>query len=205
MLKKIALVVVALLVIFVAVVAFQPSEWSVQRETVINAPAAVVYAQVNDFHKWNAWSPWDKLDPNMKREFSGAESGVGATYHWVGKEDVGEGEMKIDSVTPGSAVGIKLDFVKPFEANNHVDFALVPAEGGTRVTWKMMGHNNFAMKAFGLFMNMDKAVGGDFEKGLASLKTVSEGEAAKAAEAEKKAAEEAGAAMVAAPGDAGTP
>ncbi len=206
MLKKIALVVVALLVIFVAVVALQPSEFTISRDTTINAPPAIVMAQVDDFHKWNAWSPWDKLDPNMKREFTGPASGLGATYHWVGKEDVGEGEMKIESVTP-SAIGIKLDFIKPFPANNHVEFIFEPAGEGTKTTWKMTGHNNFMMKGFGLFMNMDKMVGADFEKGLNGLNAVATAEAnlalAKAA-AERKAAEEAGAAAAGAM-DAGTP
>lgn len=200
MLKKIALAVVALLVVFVAVVALQPSEWSVQREVTINAPAPVVYAQVADFHKWVPWSPWEGLDPNMKREYSGAESGVGAVYHWVGKEDVGEGEMKIDGAKPGEALAIKLDFIKPFESDNRIDFTFTPEGQGSKVTWKMTGHNNFMMKAFGLFMNMDKAVGGDFEKGLARLTKVSEAEAAEAAEAaaaEKQAADDAV--------DAGTP
>lgn len=204
MLQKIALVVVALLVIFVAVVALRPSEFTIARDLTINAPAAVVAAQVDDFHKWGAWSPWDKLDPSMKREFTGPGSGLGATYHWVGKDDVGEGEMKIDAVTPGSSIGIKLDFIKPFPANNHVEFTFAPAGDATKTTWKMTGHNNFMMKAFGLFMNMDKLVGADFEKGLAGLKTVAEGEATKAAQAaaaEKEAAEEAAAAAV----DAGTP
>ena len=203
MLKKIALVVVALLVVFVAVVALQPSEFAISRETTINAPASVVAAQVNDFHKWNAWSPWDKLDPNMKREFTGPESGVGATYHWVGKEDVGEGEMKIES-SSATSTGIKLDFIKPFPASNRVEFTYAADGAGTKTSWMMTGHNNFMMKGFGLFMNMDKLVGADFEKGLAGLKTVAEGEAAKAAEAEKKAAEEAGAAAAAA-SDAGIP
>lgn len=204
MLKKIALVVVALLVIFVAVVALQPAEFVISREATINAPAAVIAAQIDDFHKWNAWSPWEGLDPNMKREFSGPASGVGAVYHWVGKEDVGEGEMKVDAVTPGALVGIKLDFIKPFPANNHIDFTFAPAGEATKTTWKMSGQNNFMSKAFGLFMNMDKLVGADFEKGLASLKTVAEAEAKKMAEqppTDAKPAEDAAADAM----DAGTP
>jgi len=178
MIKKILLygivVIVLIIAIFCVVVAMQPAHYTVERSATINAPAPVVFAQVNDFHKWQAWSPWEKIDPNMKKEFSGAAAGNGAVYSWAGNNDVGEGRMTITDSRPSDLIKIKLEFVKPFTATNATDFTFTPQGNQTNVKWTMSGDNNFIAKAFSMFMNMDKMVGGDFEKGLAQMKTVSE-------------------------------
>ncbi len=170
-------VLVVLLLIVLGVIGFiatRPPSFHIERSATVAAPAEVLFAKVSNLHNWAEWSPWEKLDPNMTRSFEGAESGVGAGYHWAGNDKVGEGRMTVTEAEPSSKVGIRLEFVKPFQAVNTCSFTFVPAEGGTRVTWSMDGKNDFMAKAFSLFMNMDKQVGGDFEKGLASLKTVAE-------------------------------
>jgi len=181
MIKKILLygivVVVLIIAIFCVVVAMQPAHYQVERSAIINAPAPVVFAQVNDFHKWETWSPWEKIDPNMKKDFSGSAAGNGAVYSWIGNKDVGEGRMTITESRPSDSIKIKLEFIKPFAATNATDFTFTPHGNQTNVKWTMAGDNNFIGKAFCLFMDMDKMVGGDFEKGLAQMKTVAEGAA----------------------------
>ena len=174
MLKKILLGIAVVVVLFVIIVALQPAEFHVARSATFAAPAEVVFAQVNDFHKWEAWSPWEKIDPNIKKEFSGAAAGTGAVYSWAGNNDVGEGRMTITDSRPGDLIKIKLEFVKPFTATNATDFIFTPQGNQTNVKWTMSGENNFVAKAFSMFMNMDKMIGSDFEKGLAQMKTVSE-------------------------------
>ena len=178
MIKKILLglvvFIVLLVVVFVCIVALQPSHYRIERSANINAPASVVFAQVNDFHKWEAWSPWAKIDPAMKQTYEGASSGTGAIYTWAGNNQVGEGRMTITESHPNDLIKIKLEFIKPWSATNATDFAFKPQGNQTAVTWTMNGDNNFMGKAFGLFMNMDKMVGGDFEKGLAQMKSVAE-------------------------------
>ena len=178
MLKKILIGFLVVLVALAIVIAMQPNSFSISRKGTISAPALVVFDQVNNFRKWEAWSPWDKLDPDMKRVFSGPESGKGAVYAWDGNDKVGSGSMTLTESKSGELVQIKLEFKKPFEAINDTEFRFAQEGGNTVVTWTMSGTNNFVSKAFSLFMNMDKMIGQDFEKGLASLKTVSE-EAAK--------------------------
>ncbi|MGV3625781.1 MAG: SRPBCC family protein [Archangium sp.] len=205
MLKKILIGLVVVIVLFVGFVATRPGEWSLARSASINAPPAIVHEHLNDFHEWQGWSPWDNVEGDeLKRTFTGPDQGVGATYAWEGKK-TGEGEMKITDSKPGEHVGIALKFIKPFEADNVVDFDLVKEGEGTRVTWRMNGKNNFMGKLFGLFADMDKMVGADFEKGLANLKKHAEADAAEAAAAEKKAADEAAAAVPTEAVDAGTP
>jgi hypothetical protein len=181
MIRKILLygivVIVLIIAIFCVVVAMQPAHYQVERSATINAPAPVVFAQVNDFHKWESWSPWEKIDPNMKKAFSGSASGNGAVYNWVGNDQVGEGRMTITDSRPSDLIKIKLEFIKPFAATNATDFTFTPQGNQTNVKWTMAGDNNFIGKAFCLFMDMDKMVGGDFEKGLAQMKTVAEGAA----------------------------
>lgn len=178
MIKKILLygivVIVLIIAIFCVVVAMQPAHYTVERSATINAPAPVVFAQVNDFHKWQAWSPWEKIDPNIKKEFSGAAAGNGAVYSWVGNSDVGEGRMTITDSRPSDSIKIKLEFIKPFAATNATDFTFTSQGNSTNVKWTMSGDKNFVAKAFTMFMDMDKMVGSDFEKGLAQMKTVSE-------------------------------
>jgi hypothetical protein len=146
----------------------------VERSTTIQAPAEVVFAQVNDFHNWDAWSPWNELDPDMVKTFSGADMGEGAEYHWVGNDQAGEGHMTITASHPHEHVSIDLEFLKPFTASSVTAFDLAPAGEGTQVTWVMSGENSFMAKAVGLIMDMDASIGGDFEKGLGSMREVSE-------------------------------
>jgi hypothetical protein len=169
MLKKIALALLLVLVVLAGYVATRPADFRIVRSRTVAAPPDVVHAYVSDFHKWPEWSPWEKLDPAMKREYSGAASGTGAAYHWSGNSDVGEGQMTITDSRPPQSVTIRLEFLKPFAATNTTQFDFAPSGSGTIVTWAMNGHNNFMAKAFSAVMDMDKMVGGDFEKGLAGL------------------------------------
>ena len=174
MLKKILIGVAAVIVALAVVIALQPSTFHIERSTSVSAPPSIVFAQVNDFHAWQAWSPWEKLDPNMKRSFEGPASGVGAKYAWVGNDDVGKGSMTIQQSDAPSRVAIQIEFIEPIAATNTATFTFTPAGATTKVTWAMDGKNDFAGKAFDLFMSMDKVVGADFERGLAALKSVAE-------------------------------
>jgi uncharacterized protein YndB with AHSA1/START domain len=169
MLKKIAIVLVLVLAAFAAFVATRPAEFRIARSRTVAAPPDVVHPYVSDFQHWPEWSPWEKLDPAMKKEISGAPAGTGAVYYWSGNSDVGEGRMTITDSRPPQSVTIRLEFLKPFAATNTTQFDFVPSGTGTSVTWAMTGHNNFMAKAFSVFMDMDKMIGADFEKGLASL------------------------------------
>lgn len=171
--KKIAGALVAIVVAFVAFVATRPAEFSVARSRVTKAPPAVVHGFVNDFHRWPEWSPWEKLDPAMKREISGAAAGTGAVYSWSGNDQVGAGRMTITDSVPPRSVTIRLEFLKPWTATNTTVFAMEPDGAGTRVTWTMNGRNDFMAKAASVFMDMDAMVGADFERGLANLDAVS--------------------------------
>jgi hypothetical protein len=129
---------------------------------------------IEDFHQWNRWSPWDKLDPSQEVTIEGTPRGKGATYHWVGRKN-GEGRMEIVEHQADTFVGIQLDFVKPFPSSSRCDFIVQPGIEGTRVTWRMTGTNSFMAKAFDFFVNMDRMLGRDFERGLAELKLAAEG------------------------------
>lgn len=152
----------------------KPNTLNYNRSAVINAPAEKIFPLINDFHEWPKWSPWEKLDPEMKRTHSGAASGKGAHYAWVGSKKVGEGSMEIVSTKAPNEIDIKIDFLKPWEAHNNIAFRLQPQGGGTHVDWRMTGPSNFMAKLFSVFVNMDKLVGKDFEKGLANLKAEAE-------------------------------
>lgn len=180
MLRKLLIAVAVALAVIVAVVASRPAHFSITRSATIAAPDSTLFALVNDFHRWEAWSPWEKLDPAMQRTYDGAPAGTGAGYAWTGNKDVGEGRMTITESTPSSRILIRLEFLKPFAATNTTEFRFEPAAGGTTVTWTMSGENNFVAKAAGLVMDMDKMVGDDFEKGLAQLTTVAAAAAAAA-------------------------
>jgi uncharacterized protein YndB with AHSA1/START domain len=150
----------------------------VERTGTINASNAAVYEQVANFRHWQAWSPWEGIDPSLQRTYSGAESGVGAKYAWVGSRKVGQGAMEITAVEPDRLVRIRLDFIKPFKATNDTVIRCDPHGDSTMVTWTMTGKKTFISKLMGIFMSMDKMVGKDFEKGLAQLKATVESKSA---------------------------
>ena len=183
MLVTIALAVVAVLAVVVAIVlllaASKPDSFRVERKTTVKADSGKVFPCINDFHNWAAWSPFEKLDPNMQKTFSGAASGKGAIYEWKGNNKAGMGRMEIlESTTPSkigpSKVVIKLDFLKPFEGHNTSEFTMLPRGDSTEVTWAMYGPSSFMAKVMHVFISMDKMMGKDFEAGLANLKTVAE-------------------------------
>jgi hypothetical protein len=174
MLNIILIALAAIVVALVVVVSLQPSQFRVVRNTTISGPAPAVFAQVNDFHKWEAWNPWGKIDPAMKQAYEGAPAGTGAVYSWIGNREVGEGRMRIIESRPSDLIRINLEFFKPFAGNSIAEFTFKPEGNQTAVTWSMTGTNNFTAKAIHLFMNMDKMIGGQFEKGLAAMKSIVE-------------------------------
>ncbi len=163
-----------ILVVFVIFIALQPSQFRVARTGLISAPPAVVFAQVNDLHMWEGWSPWAKLDPAAKTGYAGPAAGVGAVFRWAGNSKVGEGSMTIIESRPAELIRFKLEFVKPFKGTNTAEFTFKPEGNQTTVTWSMSGKNSFTSKAMGFIVNCDKMVGGQFEKGLADLKSLVE-------------------------------
>ncbi|MBI4664316.1 MAG: SRPBCC family protein [Verrucomicrobia bacterium] len=173
-LKKLLLAFVVIVAAFVVVVALQPAAFRVERAATIAAAPAEVFSQVNDFHKWEAWSPWAKLDPAAKNSFEGPASGTGAIFKWSGNHEVGKGSMTILESRPRELIRIRLDFIKPFKDTSTVEFTFKPEGSQTVVTWLMFGENNFISKAMCLFISIDKMVGGQFEKGLASIKSIVE-------------------------------
>ena len=178
MVKKVILGILAFIMVVVAVlsvvITMQPADFKVTRSATMNAAPAQVFEQVNDFHKWDTWSPWAKLDPNMKTKHEGPPSGIDAEYSWVGNDEVGEGKMTIRDSRPNDRIAIDLEFIKPFSARNLTEFTFKPEGEKTNVTWTMTGKKNFMMKAFCLVMDMDTMVGTDFEKGLAQMKPLAE-------------------------------
>ncbi|HTV20250.1 MAG TPA: SRPBCC family protein [Polyangiaceae bacterium] len=204
MLKKLAIAVGLVVVVFIAVVVSRPSHFHIERTARTSAPPEAVFPLINDFHRWSSWSPWEKLDPNLKREYSGEPQGKGAVYDWTGNDEVGTGRMRIIDSEPARSVTISLEFKKPFEATNAALFSINPDGVGSRVTWGMDGESNFMFKAVGLlFMNMDEMVGKDFESGLDNLSRAAEAEATKAGSATPAAAEAAPAGVGATPADNG--
>jgi hypothetical protein len=169
---SVAVLIVVALAVFVQT---RPARFHIERSATIEAPSAAIFPHINDFHRWTAWSPWERIDPALQRSYDGPPAGIGAGYRWVGNNQVGEGSMRITESTLDREVGIALEFIKPFKASNTATFTLVPEASGTRVTWAMDGENTVVSKLMGLFMNMDRTIGGEFEKGLASLKDIAEG------------------------------
>jgi uncharacterized protein YndB with AHSA1/START domain len=167
----ILLLLALVLVIFAAT---KPNEFTIRRSISIHAAAERIYALIADFRQWPKWSPWEALDPNLKRTMSGMESGVDAIYEWDGNKKAGAGRMEIVQASPPSRIEIRLNFLRPFRAENKVVFTLIPAGDGTNVIWEMSGVNNLGFKIMGILMNMDKLVGRDFEKGLAAMKAEAE-------------------------------
>jgi|SRR5579883_1610769 len=174
MLIKILIGIAVVVVALVVLVSLQPSEATITRSMTMPVPANAVFAQVNDFHKWEAWSPWQKMDPAAKNSYEGASAGSGAIFSWAGNNKVGAGRMTIIESKPGEMIRIKLEFIKPFPGVNDTLFTFKPEGNQTTVTWSMTGKRPFAVKAVGLFMNMDKMVGGQFEQGLAAMKTAAQ-------------------------------
>lgn len=177
--KKLLIVLLVLLLIvsgFAGYVATQPSDYHVARSATMAAPPAEVFAQVNDFHNWEGWSPWLKIDPNAKGTYEGPASGKGAIFKWAGNQEVGEGSMTITESRPNDLIKIRLDFLKPMAGTADVEFTFKPEGDGTKVTWSMAGQNGFIGKAFcTLFnMNMDKMIGDKYEEGLAKMKSIVE-------------------------------
>ena len=174
MLKRILLALVVIVAALAVIVVLQPGEFQVTRTATMAAPAPVVFAQVNDFRKWEAWNPWARIDPAMKQTYAGAPAGVGAIYTWAGNHEVGEGRMTIIESRPSELIRVRLDFAKPFAGTSVAEFTFKPEGERTAVTWSLVGRNNFMAKAMSLVMNLDKMIGGDFEQGLAQMKSVVE-------------------------------
>jgi hypothetical protein len=171
MLRKIAVVLVVILAALVAFIATRPSDFRIARSRTVAAPPQVVHGYVNDFRKWPEWSPWEKKDPALKREYSGEAAGPGAVYAWVGNKEVGEGRMTIADSRPPQSITIRLEFFKPYAGTGTAHFDFAPAGSGTSVTWAMTGHRNFMAKDIDLVMDVVKMIGTEFEKGLAALDT----------------------------------
>lgn len=165
---------VAIVAVLCIVISMRPDDFKVTRAATMKATPAAVFEQVNDFHKWDAWSPWAKMDPNAKATFEGPTNSTGAKFHWAGNSDVGEGNMTIIESEPNDHVQIKLEFIKPFAGTNDVLMKIEPQGEQTKLTWSMAGKTNFITKAIGLFMDCDKMVGDQFEKGLANMKAIVE-------------------------------
>lgn len=166
--------IVSAIIVLAVVISMRPNNFHVERSLTMAAPPARVFEEVNNLHQWEAWSPWAKRDPNMKRSYDGPEAGAGAVYHWDGNAEVGSGNVTISESQPDERIGIRLMMVRPFACDNAVEFTFQPEGDQTVVTWGMDGRYNFITKAMGLFMSMDRMIGGDFEQGLQSLKAVVE-------------------------------
>ena len=174
MLKIILIVLVVVVAGILVFAATKPDTFTVQRSASIKAPPEKIFPLINDYRSWASWSPYETKDPAMKRTFGASTVGKGATYAWDGNKEVGQGSMEIQESVPPSRIAINLDFLKPFEAHNRVDFTLEPQGEATRVSWSMRGPAPFISKVMQVFINMDNMVGRDFEAGLANLKAVSE-------------------------------
>lgn len=175
MISKILIAIAVVLVILAVVISRRPDDFRYSRSATMAASPTAVFEQVNDFHKWDAWSPWAKLDPNCKVTFEGPASGTGAIFKWSGNSEVGEGRQTIVESRPGELVRIKLEFIRPFAGISETVFTFKPEGANTAVTWTMTGKANFISKAMGLVMDCEKMMGGFFDKGLASMKAIVEG------------------------------
>jgi hypothetical protein len=174
MIKKIAVAIAVLIAGVLIFAATKPDTFRVERSAAIKAPPEKIFAILNDFQKWGAWSPWEKKDLAMKRTFGATTSGKGAKYAWEGNKDVGKGSMEIAESSPSSKLTIKLDFIEPFEGHNIVEFTLEPKGDSTNVSWTMHGPMPFISKVISVFCSMDSMIGKDFEAGLANLKAAAE-------------------------------
>ncbi|MGD9839951.1 MAG: SRPBCC family protein [Afipia sp.] len=173
-LMYIAIALAILIAVVVVLAAMRPDTFRVQRSIDINAPADKIFPLINDYRNWGSWSPYEHVDPDMQRTFSGPPSGKGSVYEWRGNKNIGHGRMEILDTAPPSKVVIKLDFFSPFEAHNMAEFTMQPKGSATNVTWAMHGPVPFMAKIIHMFMNMDRMVGGQFQQGLVSMKAVAE-------------------------------
>jgi hypothetical protein len=169
MIVKILTLLGLVILILVVVIALRPNTFRYSRSAAIEAPAAVLFDQVNDLHKFQNWNPWAKIDPNAKITFTGPSTGVGASYSWAGNNEVGEGTMTAIESHPPELARFRMDFRKPMAGTGTAEFTFKAEGGKTLVTWSMAGPNNFMGKAVGLFIDCEKVVGTQFEKGLANL------------------------------------
>jgi uncharacterized protein YndB with AHSA1/START domain len=167
-------VMIAAIVIVLIVAALKPNHFRVARSIDINAPAEKIFPFLVDLRQQRLWSPWDQKDPNMKRTYAGAESGVGAKYAWDGNKEIGAGSQEIVAVKPYERIDVNIDFTRPFEAHNKIEFLLRPAANGTNLTWAIHGPMNFMFRVMGVFMSMDKMMNSEFDKGLLQLKALAE-------------------------------
>lgn len=174
MIKKILLGIAAIIAVFAVYVALQPADFRFERSVTVAAPAPVVFDNVNNLKKWDHWSPWAKLDPDAKVQFAGPEAGEGAAFMWSGNDKIGEGKMTVVESKPAEKVGIRLDFVKPFEATGKSEFYFKPSGNQTQVTWAFSGENNFITRAICIIVNMQGQMESTMDKGLASMKQVAE-------------------------------
>lgn len=176
MFRTLGILIAAVIAGLLVWVGLQPDTYRVERSAVINAAPAQVYGQVYDFQKWQAWSPWMEYDPNSKVTFEGPTSGPGAIMRWAGNEKVGRGAMALTEAKPNEALKIRLDFIEPMEGTSDVNFAFAPEGQGTKVTWSIDGKQGFFERLICTIMGIDleQMIGGDYERGLAKLKTVAE-------------------------------
>ncbi len=172
--STVLLVLVVLVTALLGYVLSRPDSFRLERSTLIQAPPETIFPLIDNFRNWNQWSPWDKVDPQMQRTYTGPDHGVGCCYAWNGNKNVGSGSMEITESQASSRILLKLDFKTPFEAHNMTEFTLVPEGSGTRVTWAMFGPQPFMAKLMGLVFNMEKMVGPQFEAGLAAMKALAE-------------------------------
>jgi uncharacterized protein YndB with AHSA1/START domain len=160
--------------VVLALAAMKPDTFRVRRSVAINAPPEKIFPLINDFKAWSAWSPYENKDPAMKRTYSSATSGKGATYAWVGDSNVGAGNMEITEASAPTRLALNLNMTSPIEAHNVVDFSLAPGGSSTTVTWSMRGEVPYCAKIIHVFLDVDRMVGQDFEAGLNSLKAAAE-------------------------------
>ncbi len=170
-------IVIAIVVVIVAILGYAvslPDTFRVERSISIKASPEKIFSRINDFHRWAEWSPWENLDPHLKRTYRGLVPGAGSSYLWEGNDKVGAGSMEILVSEAPHKIGIKLDFIRPFEGHNTTEFTLAAKGEYTEVTWAMFGPSPYTSKLMGVFFSMDRIVGKDFETGLANLKTATE-------------------------------
>lgn len=171
-----SIIIIILLIIAGVLIyaAMRPGTFPIARSVSIKAPQEKVFALINDLHQWERWSPWEKADPDVKRTYNNVASGKGARYEWEGDKNVGQGRMEITESIPYSKIVLKLDFIKPFEGHNTVEFLLTMQGENTIVTQTMYGENNFMSKLMGVVFNPEKMIGDKYEEGLNSLKAIAE-------------------------------